>query len=149
MRKDFCSVATIFFYFLVLSSSTAQEFKPLFNGKNLDGWVQRGGAAKYRAEDNQIVGTTVPKTGNSFLCTPRDYTNFNLELQFKVHPKLNSGVQIRSQMFEAAKVYESGGKTNRVPAGRVYGYQVEIDPSPPAPTRAVFMTRGVVAGLQT
>ena len=28
----------------------------LFNGKNLDGWVPRGGKAKYRAEDCRSMG---------------------------------------------------------------------------------------------
>ena len=31
-------------------------FKPLFNGKNFDGWVQQGGVAKYRVEGDVIVG---------------------------------------------------------------------------------------------
>src|SRR3954465_12367918 len=65
----------------------------LFNGKDLDGWVQRGGKAKYRADNGQIVGTAVPNTGNSFLCTKKDYGDFVLELEFKVQPGLNSGVQ--------------------------------------------------------
>jgi hypothetical protein len=101
----------------------------LFNGKNLDGWVQRGGKAKYRAEDNQIIGTTVPNEPNAFLCTKKDYANFILELEFKVHAKLNSGVQIRSECFDKDKTLELNGKTIKVPAGRVHGYQVEIDAS--------------------
>ena len=60
------------------------------------GWVQRGGKAKYSVEEGAVVGTTVSNTENSFLCTARDYADFVLELDFKVHPKLNSGVQIRS-----------------------------------------------------
>ncbi|HTU18760.1 MAG TPA: DUF1080 domain-containing protein [Gemmataceae bacterium] len=103
--------------------------KPLFNGKNLDGWIQRGGKAKYRVEDKQIVGSSVPDTPNSFLCTKRDYADFILELEFKVHPKLNSGVQIRSHCFEKAKTVEWEGKKIAIPADRVHGYQVEIDPS--------------------
>jgi hypothetical protein len=99
----------------------------LFNGKNLDGWVQRGGKAKYRVEDGQIVGTSVPNTSNSFLCTTKNYGNFILELEFKVHPKLNSGVQIRSECFDQDKTLTLNGKTIKVPAGRVHGYQVEID----------------------
>jgi hypothetical protein len=103
-------------------------WRPLFDGKSLDGWKQRGGAAKYRAEDNQIIGTSVPNTGNSFLCTQRDYGDFVLELDFKVDPKLNSGVQIRSQAFDEPKELDDGGKKIKIPAGRVHGYQVEIDP---------------------
>jgi hypothetical protein len=99
----------------------------LFNGKNLDGWVQRGGKAKYRAEDNQIIGTSVPNTQNSFLCTTKNYTDFILELEFKVDSGLNSGVQVRSECFDKPRTVELGGKKYRISAGRVHGYQVEID----------------------
>jgi len=110
------------------ASAAENQFQPLFDGKTLDGWKQRGGAAKYRAEGGEIIGTSVPNTGNSFLCTERDYGNFVLELEFKVNPKLNSGVQIRSQCFDEPKETERNGKTIKIPAGRVHGYQVEIDP---------------------
>src|SRR5262249_24580528 len=85
----------------------------LFNGKDLDGWVPRGGKAKYRVEDGQIVGTSVPNTTNSFLCTKKDYANFILELEFKVHPDLNSGVQIRSQCFDEPKTVELNVKQHQ------------------------------------
>lgn len=93
------------------------DWKPLFDGKTLDGWVQRGGKADYRVEDGVIVGTTAPKTPNSFLCTDRDYSDFILEFDVKVDPRLNSGVQFRS---ESRPDYKDGA---------VHGYQAEIDPS--------------------
>lgn len=102
---------------------------PLWDGKTLDGWIQRGGRALYRVEAGQIVGTSVPDTPNSFLCTQRQYTNFILELEFKVDPGLNSGVQIRSHAFDQPTEIEWKGKPIKVAAGRVHGYQVEIDPS--------------------
>ncbi len=108
----------------------ADDFKPLFDGKSLDGWTQKGGKAEYRVEDGVIVGQSVPNTSNSFLCTTKDYGDFILELDFKVDPRLNSGVQIRSQCFdEPQDVDLGGGKKKRISAGRVHGYQVEIDPS--------------------
>src|SRR5262245_37535025 len=79
----------------------------LFNGKDLDGWVQRGGKAKYRAQGNQIVGSSVPNTKNSFLCTKKHYADFVLELEFKVHSELNSGVQIRSHCFDEDKIIDA------------------------------------------
>ncbi|MEM1303261.1 MAG: hypothetical protein AAGG46_00105, partial [Planctomycetota bacterium] len=46
----------------------ADEFVALFDGESLDGWTQRGGKAEYAAVDGMIVGTSVAKTPNSFLC---------------------------------------------------------------------------------
>ncbi len=110
---------------LVTPALFADDWKPLFDGKSFDGWEQKGGSAKYSIEDGQVVGTSVPNTSNSFLCTTKNYGDFILELEFKVDPRLNSGVQIRSQCFdEPTKV---AGKT--IAPGRVHGYQVEIDPS--------------------
>jgi hypothetical protein len=104
-------------------------WKPLFDGKTLDGWVQRGGKAKYTVENGTLVGTTVPKTPNSFLCTDRNYGDFILELEFKCDPKLNSGIQIRSNAYEKETVVLiNGAKKKTMPADRVHGYQVEIDP---------------------
>src|SRR5262245_5564 len=110
--------------FLLIPVVPVQDWKPLFDGTSLKGWKQRGGAAKYRAENGEIVGMSVPNTDNSFLCTERDFSDFILELEFKVHPDLNSGVQIRSQCFDAPKEIEYEGKTIKIPAGRVHGYQV-------------------------
>jgi len=86
----------------------------LFNGKNLDGWQQINGTAKYEVRDGTIVGTTAEGSPNSFLCTEKHYSDFELEFEVKVDPRLNSGVQFRSNSF---KEYQNG---------RVHGYQVEI-----------------------
>ncbi|MCH2585001.1 MAG: DUF1080 domain-containing protein, partial [Planctomycetes bacterium] len=37
-------------------------FKPIFDGKTLEGWVREGGEADYKVEDGAVVGTAVPKT---------------------------------------------------------------------------------------
>ncbi len=94
-------------------------FVKLFDGKTLKGWVQRNGKAKYTVEEECIVGRSTPgDKENSFLCTEKDFANFILEIDFKVNPGMNSGVQIRS---ESKKEYKNH---------RVHGYQVEIDPNP-------------------
>jgi hypothetical protein len=106
----------------------AAEPVALFNGRDLSGWIQRGGEAKYRVEAGEIVGTSVANTPNSFLCTERTFGDFVLEYEFKVDARLNSGVQIRSECFDAPRTVTLGAKTYTIPAGRVHGYQVEIDP---------------------
>jgi hypothetical protein len=108
----------------------ADTWTDLFNGKDLEGWVQRGGVAKYTIEDGAIVGTSTLNTPNSFLCTGRDYGDFILEYEFKVDPRLNSGVQIRSQSFSSPTELVWEGKKITIPADRVHGYQIEIDPDP-------------------
>ena len=85
---------------LITNLPATDQWTSLFNGSSLDGWIQRGGKANYSVEDGCIVGTTVPKTPNSFLCTEKDYGDFILEYEFKIDPRLNSGVQIRSQLKE-------------------------------------------------
>lgn len=113
-------------------------WKPLFNGKNTDGWSQKGGAAKYRVENGELIGISQPNTANSFLCTTREYTNFILEVEFKVAQSLNSGVQIRSHAYDKPTQVEWQGKTFKVPAGRVHGYQVEIDTTARAWTGGIY-----------
>lgn len=128
-------------FILASSAAFADEGrgKLLFDGKSLTGWVQRGGKAEYRIEDGCIVGKAVANTPNSFLCTEKEYGDFVLELEFKVDPKLNSGIQIRSHVAPEGKTVESAGKKIKGgPGGRVFGYQVEIDPLPRAFTGGVY-----------
>lgn len=94
-----------------------QKWQNLFNGKDLQGWKQLNGQAKYEVVNGEIVGTTVPDQPNSFLSTEKNYGDFILELELFVDDSMNSGVQIRS---ESKADYLNG---------KVHGYQVEIDPS--------------------
>jgi len=113
-----------------LNAGDRPEWKPLFDGKSLDGWEVRGGVAKYNVEDKTIVGTTVEGSPNTFLCTKKLYGDFMLEFEVKVDPVLNSGVQIRSHVYEkdtTMSVSRRGSKREVTrKAGHVYGYQVEI-----------------------
>src|SRR3954462_5879994 len=107
-------LAAILLLALVAPAARAAEapWIDLFDGKTLKGWVQRGGTAKYEAKDGTILGSSVPNTKNSFLCTEKSYGDFVLEVDFKVDPELNSGIQIRGQ---SSADYQEG---------RVHGYQV-------------------------
>jgi 3-keto-disaccharide hydrolase len=115
MRRMFLATACLVALSLAAVAADKDEagWKPLFNGKNLDGWVQKNGTARYQVENGAIVGKTNEGSPNSFLCTTKDYSNFELEFEVKVDDQLNSGVQIRS-------------KTRGGPTGRVHGPQVEI-----------------------
>jgi hypothetical protein len=104
----------------------------LFDGKTLDGWQVRGGKATYDVEHGIIVGTSQPNTSNTFLCTEKEYGDFVLEYEIKADAALNSGVQIRSQVFDKHSQVDLGSdKSIKIPAGRVHGYQVEFDANVP------------------
>ncbi|MDC6385385.1 DUF1080 domain-containing protein [Muricauda sp. SK9] len=97
----------------------------LFDG-TLNGWTQKGGEANYTIKEDMIVGSTVHDTPNSFLTTDKMYDDFILELDYKVDPTMNSGIQIRSNSFP---YYQNG---------RVHGYQIEIDPSDRAWSAGIY-----------
>lgn len=112
-------------YFIILSiamlsfSTSGDSWKSLFNGKNLKGWEQKNGTATYRVENAAIIGKTAKGSPNSFLCTKKEYGDFELEFEVKlIDNELNSGVQIRSNTRKP----EGDEKY-----GRVNGPQIEIE----------------------
>ena len=112
-------------------SATAGEWETLFNGKDIDGWIKKGGEATYKVEDGCIVGTTKPKTPNTFLCPPKKYENFELTFDVKCDPALNSGVQIRSisdadEVPSGMSEKDEKKAKNRANGKGLFGPQVEI-----------------------
>src|ERR1700733_4185587 len=113
---------------IAAASVSAQDgWINLFNGKDLDGWEEHSGKAKYTVEDGVLTGESVSGTGNSFLCTTQTFENFELEVEYKCDALLNSGVQIRSEVFPDARTLNIGGKEIKLAADRIHGYQCEID----------------------
>ena len=103
---------------LALIDNVEEDFVSLFNGKTLDGWEQKNGTASYEVVDNTILGRTSVGSPNSFLCTVKSYSDFDLRFEVKVDKGLNSGVQIRSLSKPGFK------------EGRVHGPQIEIETDP-------------------
>ncbi|MFD0796503.1 DUF1080 domain-containing protein [Maribacter chungangensis] len=98
----------------------------LFDNETLNGWTQKGGEATYTVREGAIVGTTVSNTPNSFLTSDKMYGDFILELDYKVDPSMNSGIQIRSNSYPYYR------------DGQVHGYQIEIDPSDRAWSAGIY-----------
>ena len=89
-------------------------------GNDLSNWTQKNGTATYKLEEGGITGTTSEGSPNSFLCSNKSYSNFELTFEVRVDNQLNSGVQIRSKTKEPKKKQKFG---------RVFGPQVEIEAS--------------------
>ncbi|MCP4512429.1 MAG: DUF1080 domain-containing protein, partial [Fuerstiella sp.] len=123
-RNHFQSFIVTFGLLAVLLPGQATAYdgwKSLFDGKTLNGWTRAArGVAEYAVKDGAIHGVTVEGSENTFLASDREYGDFELEFEVKVHNSLNSGVQIRSR--EQTK--EDGKE------GRFFGPQVEIEASP-------------------
>ena len=85
--------------------------KPIFDGRTLNGWTNRG-QANFTVENGIIVGKT-GKGGHGWLCTQKTYGDFVLELEVNITSG-NSGVQIRSHINDKDVMV---------------GYQIEVDPS--------------------
>jgi hypothetical protein len=77
-----------------------------FDGKDLDGW--EGLRQYWSVKDGAIVGSTFPDglSFNTFLCSKKKYTDFELHFQVRLRGKGwpgNSGVQIRSKIRDSEK----------------------------------------------
>lgn len=116
MQRYLVGITSFALALLLVSSVHAADdgWVSLFDGKTLSGYEQNNGTATYRVEDGAIVGKTSEGSPNSFLCTKKKYSDFELEFEVKVDNALNSGVQIRSVSDPEIK------------KGRVHGPQVEI-----------------------
>ncbi len=107
---------------LVASQGLADghDWQPLLTEADFASWTNAGeSVADFRLEGDEVIGQPIgnnPKNG--FLCSPRDYRDFELRFSFRIQPtSINSGVQFRSEI-----------KDN----GVVAGPQLEMDVLDPA-----------------
>lgn len=141
MKKQYIVLSSLLLLFLFLAFTAGDDWKSLFNGKNLDGWVQKNGRATYRVEDGMIIGRTARLSPNSFLCTTEEYGDFELVLEVKLlDNELNSGVQIRSKTREPGLFQKHG---------RVNGPQVEIEASGDDGAEAGYLYAEAAGGWMT
>jgi hypothetical protein len=92
------------------AAKSAEDLKPIFDGKSLAGWTVKG-KGNFTVEDGIIVARSSSK---SFLVTDATYGDFTLEVETLVDAGGNSGIQFRSHAD---------------PKGVVRGYQAEVDTS--------------------
>jgi len=101
MIRVFCRLLLVLFLIGpgTLSGLAEEEgFVPLFDGKSFEGW--EGNRKTFRIEDGSIVGGTLTERipHNDFLCTTREFGDFELRLEAKLMGAgNNAGIQLRSQ----------------------------------------------------
>ncbi len=80
-----------------VSSQEEKKFQPLFNGKDLSGWVTPADKSLFTVEDGEIIGRTKGDLKkNEFLATEKTYGDFVLKAKVKFRNG-NSGIQFRSK----------------------------------------------------
>lgn len=100
MRCFLISLVVVFACLAFGDAQAADEegFVCLFDGKTFNGW--EGNLDVFRIEEGAIVGGSLTERvkRNEFLCTEKEYADFELKLKFKLLGKgANAGIQIRSR----------------------------------------------------
>jgi hypothetical protein len=86
--KTFLSLSLIIFALVI----NAQNQKTsLFNGENLEGWINHGEELWY-VSDGEIICESGPKGEYGYLSTKKYYDDFILTVEFKQEANGNSGI---------------------------------------------------------
>jgi hypothetical protein len=99
---------------LLAQPARADEFRPLFNGKDLDGWVVEGNPGSDRLADGRPVWTVenglirCAGKGFGFLRYDRaQFADFSLRVSFRMAPKCNSGIGFRTRVYDPERSHET------------------------------------------
>lgn len=139
--KKMLMMAALGLAVLPFTALAKDEGVSLFDGTTLNGWVQKNGTATYVVQDGTVLGTTAEGSPNSFLCTEKEYADFDLTLEVKLNNnELNSGIQIRS----TTAAPEGDAKF-----GRVNGPQVEIEAAGAEGAQAGYLYGEACGGWMT
>ena len=104
----------------------AQQDRPLFNGKDLDGWVAEG-RADYKDETGRLRPVwsvqdgllTCAGNGYGFLrYDKRVFSDFALHVEYRMAPRCNSGIGIRTLPFDP--------KLSQETRPSYYGYEIQL-----------------------
>ena len=106
---------------MLFAQGKSAGWQTLFDGKTLNGWTKVAGTADYKIENGVIEGVTKSNSPNTFLIYNKRFPgDFILEMEFMLKDStMNSGIQFKSN-------YDPAGLNG---AGKVWGYQYELDPS--------------------
>ena len=118
---------------LMLQVSADPAPKTLFNGRDLSGWVVMH-EGEWAVEDGILIGrngtnwTTNPERSGSWLRTEKPYADFELELEYAINAKGNSGILFRSALeknpsftgYEMQILDDAGREPKKSTTGALY-----------------------------
>ena len=97
----------------ICADDDAPEWKPLMDGKTLDGW-HAVGDGEWKVEDGEFVGTADNEALYGLLVSDKQFGDFTVKFQFK-SPNGDSGFYIRTIVEEPEKA--NGLQVQVGPAG--------------------------------
>jgi len=107
----------IIILFVTIQSLLLAQTESLFNGKDLSGWKIYG-TEKWYVEEGLLVCESGPDQEYGYLGTEKQFTDFELTLEFKQGADGNSGVFFRSSI-EGTKI--TGWQAEVAPPGHSTG----------------------------
>jgi len=154
---------------LLLLSATllsAQDWRPLFNGKNLDGWEVRGDSIWTVRKDGTLVGLRPHPPGNPFgawpvtrevyrewagpqawLYTKAEFDEFDLHVEYWIPPGGNSGVSIRDTSRGRWALFGPEHDSQRTPSH--IGYEIQIvDGDAKYPSGSIYLFVAAKTGFE-
>jgi hypothetical protein len=171
-------VPKLTFILIIALTLCAQDsgWKPLFNGKNLDGWEPRGECIWSVMQDGILLGQRAhPKPDDPFggqwpvdqktyrtwlyrqawLYTKREFGQFDLHIEYWIPPHANSGVSIRDVSRAHYAIGEADAarpelavKTRSTPAHIGYEIQIIDGDSDKYPSGSVYTFAAAKTGVQ-
>lgn len=150
---------------LAVSAAAADNYVPLFNGKNLDGWEKVGDGVWTILPDGTLVGQRNPGTPplendtisarnyrnwvnvQAWLYTVREYGDFDLQLEYWLRVKGNSGISLRDPSRGKYGVIMPPDFT-KTPSKLGYEIQLNNQYPDPHPTGSIYTFVDAKTGAQ-
>ena len=148
-----------------LHAAAAGNFVPLFNGRNLDGWEKVGDGVWTILPDGTLVGQRNPGSPpfendtitarkyrdwtnvQAWLYTVREYGDFDLELEYWLRMKGNSGISLRDPSRGKYGVMMPPDFT-KTPSKLGYEIQLNNQYPDPHPTGSIYTFVDAKPGAQ-
>ena len=122
MKTLVCGTVLALGTFLCAQSEEFGAWKPLFNGKDVSGWVNVRDAnagkppERWQVEDGALTNGS---GGVDDICSAEEFENYELELEYKIPPQGNSGIYLRGAI--EVQILDSKGRTTNLGPGDVGG----------------------------
>jgi hypothetical protein len=146
---------------------SAQDWRPLFNGKNLDGWEVRGDAIWSQLKDGTLIGQRPHPPGNPFgdwpvarqqyrdwaepqawLYSKAEFDQFDLHVEYWIPPGGNSGVSIRDSSRGRYALQGAEHDSKRTPSHIGYEIQIIDSDTEKYPTGSIYLFVPAKTGVQ-